>query len=79
MDITCIQKILGHEHIGTTMIYARVLDATVEAEYRQAMNTVEVRSPPLSTTPILVANWPAGTVLVQDDQIVKELPLDNSA
>ena len=78
MDITCIQKILGHEHIGTTMIYARVLDVTVEAQYRQAMNTVEVRSPPLSTTPILVANWPAGTVLVQDDQIAKELPLDNS-
>ena len=78
MDITCIQKILGHERIGTTMIYARVLDATVEAEYRQAMNTIEVRSPPLSTTPIPVPNWPTRTVIMQDDQIVKELPLDNS-
>ena len=37
MDITRIQKLLGHQLIATTMIYARVHDATLEADYRQAM------------------------------------------
>lgn len=78
MDITRIQKILGHQHIGTTMIYARVLDATVEAEYHQTMSTVEGRSPPLSNTPIPITDWPAQIVFTQDDQIFKEPPLDNS-
>jgi site-specific recombinase XerD len=78
MDITRIQKILGHQHIGTTMIYARVLDATVEAEYHQTMSTVEGWSPPLSNTPIPITDWPAQIVFTQDDQIFKEPPLDNS-
>ena len=34
MDITRIQKLLGHQYISTTMIYARVHDRTVEADYR---------------------------------------------
>ena len=37
MDITQIQKLLGHQHLDTTMIYARVLDTTLEAHYRRAM------------------------------------------
>lgn len=58
MDITRIQKLLGHEHVNTTMIYARVLDATVEADYRRAMAHIEGQQMPISTSPELVAGWP---------------------
>jgi site-specific recombinase XerD len=78
MDITRIQKLLGHEHISTTMIYARVQATTVEADYRRAMSQVEAQQPPLSSTPLLMANWPTLGVARPADQIVKELPLDNS-
>jgi site-specific recombinase XerD len=78
MDITRIQKLLGHEHISTTMIYARVQNATVEADYRQAMSKVEAQQPPLSNTPLPVANWPTRTAVKQADQVFKELTLDNS-
>jgi len=37
MNITSIQRLLGHERLGTTMIYARVHDATVERDFREAM------------------------------------------
>lgn len=36
MDITCIQKLLGHRHVNTTMIYARVLDIALKVDYRRA-------------------------------------------
>lgn len=71
MDITRIQKLLGHEQISTTMIYARVQDATVEADYRQALSRIERQQRPLSDQPIAVANWPTQAVKVQDQ-------LDNS-
>lgn len=58
MKITHIQKILGHEHLDTTMIYARVLDKTVEADYQQVMHQIEQQQLPLSRTPTLVADWP---------------------
>jgi site-specific recombinase XerD len=41
MDITRIQKLLGHEMLSTTMIYARVQDTTLETDYRQAMLRIE--------------------------------------
>jgi integrase/recombinase XerC len=78
MDITRIQKLLGHEHLCTTMIYARVQDATVEADYRQAMRKIEIQQSPLSNTPIPVDDWPTQTPLERADQIFKELALDNS-
>ena len=56
MDITQIQKLLGHQHLDTTMIYARVLDTTLEAQYRRAMAEVERQQPPLSATPVAV-DW----------------------
>ena len=59
MDITRIQKLLGHKHVSTTQLYARILDATVEADYRRAMQHIERQQVPLSTTPELVTNWPA--------------------
>ncbi len=58
-----IQKLLGHEHLTTTMIYARVLDTTVEADYRQAMRHIERQQLPLSNTPDLVSNWPVPETL----------------
>ena len=41
MSITSIQRLLGHERLGTTMIYARVHDATVERDFREAMARLE--------------------------------------
>ena len=43
MDIVHIQNLLGHEHLTTTMIYARVQDATVENDFRQAIGQIERR------------------------------------
>jgi len=58
MDITRIQKLLGHQQVTTTQIYARVFDTTVEADYHQTMNKIEQQQLPLSETPELVTDWP---------------------
>ena len=57
MDITRIQKLLGHEQVNTTMIYARVHDHTVESDYRQAMTQIERQQLPLSNIPFLAEDW----------------------
>ncbi len=41
MDIVSIQRLLGHETLATTQIYARVYDRTVEQDFRQAMTHLE--------------------------------------
>lgn len=41
MDIVSIQRLLGHEKLATTQIYARVYDRTVEQNFRQAMTHLE--------------------------------------
>jgi site-specific recombinase XerD len=72
MDITRIQKLLGHEMISTTMIYARVQDATLEADYRQALRKIEQRLMPLSEQPLVANEWPTQVVKVQvqlDDSV----------
>ena len=66
MDISRIQKLLGHETVSTTMIYARVQDATVEADYRRFTSRIEQQQTPLSNTPIVAADWPTQIVKVQD-------------
>jgi site-specific recombinase XerD len=66
MDITRIQKLLGHEMISTTMIYAKVQDATVEADYRQALHKIEQHQMPLSEQPVSVEAWPTQVVKVQE-------------
>jgi site-specific recombinase XerD len=71
MDILQIQKLLGHENLSTTMIYARVQDATVEADYHRFTNQIERQHIPLSNTPVATDNWPTQIVKVQ-------LTLDNS-
>lgn len=40
-DIVSIQRLLGHEKLATTMIYARVHDITVERDFHQAMARLE--------------------------------------
>jgi len=64
MDITRIQKLLGHQLISTTMIYARVYDATAEADYRRALTRIETQQMPLSDEPIAVCDWPTQAVQV---------------
>jgi integrase len=45
--ILAVQAILGHEHIDTTLGYARLYDETVAKEYYQAMGQIErVKTPP---------------------------------
>ena len=64
MDILQIQKLLGHEKLATTMIYARVQDATVQADYQRFTSIIERQSLPLSNTPIPADMWPTQTVKV---------------
>ena len=64
MDITRIQKLLGHQMLSTTMIYARVHDATVEADYRRALSRIEKQQLLLSDEPIAVCDWPTRTAKV---------------
>jgi site-specific recombinase XerD len=71
MDIVQIQKLLGHEQLTTTMIYARVQDTTVEADYHRFTNQIERQRVPLSNTSIAADNWPTQIVNVQ-------FTLDNS-
>jgi integrase/recombinase XerD len=68
MEITRIQKLLGHEQLNTTLIYARVHDATVEADYRQAMQQIERQHMPFSSTAEPAPAWPAK----------QKVPIDNS-
>jgi site-specific recombinase XerD len=62
MEITRIQKLLGHQEISTTMIYARVLDPTVEADYRRAMCQIESRPKLSKEAAILASDWPTRQV-----------------
>lgn len=68
MDITRIQKLLGHKFLNTTQLYARVQDTTLERDYQQAMQHLERQAMPLSSQPEPVADWPAQ----------REVPVDNS-
>lgn len=64
MEITRIQALLGHEMISTTMIYARVHDQTVEADYRQAIQQIELWQMPFSERAIAAEEWPSQVVKV---------------
>jgi site-specific recombinase XerD len=53
MDIVSIQRLLGHEKLTTTMVYARVYDVTVERDFRQAIARLEpAAEPSITTTPL---------------------------
>ncbi len=64
MDILQIQKLLGHANLATTMLYARVQDATVQADYQRFTSIIEQQRLPLSDTPIPAQMWPTQTVKV---------------
>ncbi len=51
--MTSIQKLLGHERLNSTMIYARVHDRTVAKDYYAAMADIEKQLDlqPGATTP----------------------------
>jgi len=69
LDITRIQKLLGHDQLNTTMIYARVLDKTLQTDFQQAMAKIEAQ---------LVPNWPIPiTTDLSNPTQPKSLPLDN--
>jgi site-specific recombinase XerD len=52
MPITSLQKFLGHQDINKTLIYARVYDETIRAQFASAMAQIES---------IAVADWPVLT------------------
>jgi site-specific recombinase XerD len=76
LDITRIQKLLGHLHINTTMIYARLSDATLESDYRRAMTNIEAHRAALSDAPVLVENWPQSSA--PSTSVAHPSGLDNS-
>ena len=39
--IQALQRLLGHENINTTLVYSRVYDSTVAADYYRAMSKIE--------------------------------------
>jgi len=41
--VTTIQKLMGHRQLGTTMVYAKVHDRNVSADYYAAMARIETR------------------------------------
>lgn len=77
MDITRIQKLLGHQHLSTTQIYAHVQDLTMEADYRQAMAKIERQQMPLSDTPELVTNWPTSQQTTYPDELRAQIKPDH--
>ena len=40
MTLTALRKLMGHENLNTTLIYARLADTTVRHQYLQAINNV---------------------------------------
>jgi site-specific recombinase XerD len=45
MDIISLQRLLGHEKLDTTMIYAHVYDVTMERDFWQAMERLAKTQP----------------------------------
>jgi site-specific recombinase XerD len=79
MEITRIQKLLGHQEINTTMVYARVFDATVEADYRRAMQQNEHQPEQTTEAGVLASDWPIrSTKDLCPAPTICQAPLDNS-
>jgi site-specific recombinase XerD len=79
MEVTRIQKLLGHQEINTTMVYARVFDATVEADYRRAMQQIDHQPERSADTAILAHDWPMRPAKDRcPAPAICKLPLDNS-
>jgi integrase/recombinase XerC len=46
MPVTSLQRLLGHEDLDKTMIYAQVADQTLVRDYTQGMQRIEQAQPP---------------------------------
>ena len=46
MPITTLQKLMGHQHIDTTMLYVQLYDETIQQHYLAAMATHSVHDIP---------------------------------
>lgn len=66
MPITSLQKLLGHQDINKTLIYARVFDETVRAQFASA--TTQMESIPLTDWTAQFAD-PSTPVTVSADEI----------
>jgi hypothetical protein len=77
VPITTIQKLLGHQDLGTTQRYARVADQTVERDYRQAMARAE-QALSLAPLPLSAVLRPHPEEAVPTTFAVVKEPLDNS-
>ncbi len=49
MPIHSLRKLLGHQHLNTTQIYARIYDETLYEQFKTAMSRLEA---------IAVDDWP---------------------
>ena len=43
MSLDALRRLMGHENLATTLIYARLADTTLEQQYRGAMERVTSR------------------------------------
>jgi hypothetical protein len=49
MPIHSLRKLLGHQYLNTTQVYARIYDETLYEQFKTAMSRLEV---------IAVDDWP---------------------
>jgi hypothetical protein len=42
MPILSLRKLLGHQHLNTTQLYARIYDETLYEQFKAAMSRLEV-------------------------------------
>lgn len=59
MPIHSLRKLLGHQHLNITLLYARIYDETLYEQFKTAMSQLEA---------IPVDDWPNGATLVEAEQ-----------
>lgn len=61
MPIRSLQKLLGHEHLNATQIYARIYDQTLYRQFREA--TARLENLTVDAWPEMIATAPARAVM----------------